>query len=284
MLKRSLKKSNYSKGIFYSVYLSLKAAFSNEIENAAIDILINNQKIPVVSDGEGYVEWSTNDVSLLKHMQKSDDIYISYSDSVQQLPLSKYAGELKEGVISDIDDTVLMTNVKSLFKLRMIFNSIFLNPLRRRPIDKASELYTKLRGDIGVDMPFIYLSNSPWNMFYYIRSFLDHYKFPQGILLLRDFGLQMLQKKKPLEQQNKYLLAEKMLNIFPNTTFTLLGDSAEHDFDIYTKLLHSYPARISRIIIRKASNRNNEKYIQELLSSDNNSIVQLVSTYCEVVL
>ncbi len=284
LLRNSLFDTDYDTSILKSVMTSFKAAMSNELGNTPLMIYVDDHEISLVTDHEGYIEWMTSDADILSHRRSKVYIVLEGSDDRYTIDLMHYNGQLADGIISDIDDTILMTNVKSFFKLKMLVNSVFINPFRRKPIMDSSEFYQKLRGETHLDMPIIYISNSPWNMYYYLRSFLKHNNFPSGILLLRDFGLQMLRKKKPLEYQNKYLSVEKMFKIFPNTRFTLIGDSAEYDYDIYTKLMYSYPDRVSRIIIKTASNTKNELRISESIGSHMAHNVQLVSSYTDVVL
>ena len=284
LLRKSLFGTDYNKGVINSIITTFKAALTKELAHTSVQLIISGKSIPLVTDDEGYLEWMTSEKELLSGSAADISIAVDDSDQIFSVNLIQYNEEIERGVISDIDDTILMTNVKSLFKLKMVFNSVFLNPFRRKPIDKSADLYRRLRGDVKVNMPIIYISNSPWNMYYYLQSFLKHNKFPSGILLLRDFGLQMLQKKKPLELRNKFLLVEKMLTIFPETKFTLIGDSAEHDYDIYMKIMYRYPDRVKDIIIRTASNNDNEKRIRESIAASSEDNIKVVSSYDEILL
>jgi len=224
-------------GIFTALFKSIKRAYTKEIPNLTIECNIDGHLHQLKTDKEGYFQLFEK---VAKHDHNNEIAIISCKIKGKQvqhsITLTNYKFDMPVGIISDIDDTILVTRVKSFFKLRMLINTIFINPFRRKSVNNAAKYYkSKLENEEGTG-PIIYVSNSPWNMYAYLRSFLHHNQFPEGELQLRDFGLQMQRKKKPLELQNKYLEVEKTLKIFGKTKFILVGDSAEKDYDIYTKL------------------------------------------------
>ncbi|MCB0667250.1 MAG: DUF2183 domain-containing protein, partial [Saprospiraceae bacterium] len=92
------------------------------------------------------------------------------------------------GIISDIDDTVLHTDVLS--RLRMLRNTFFYNPYRRKPLPGMSTWIRGLRNGADGEQknPVFYVSKSPRNIFNYLATFLQINDFPKGPILLRDFG------------------------------------------------------------------------------------------------
>lgn len=64
----------------------------------------------------------------------------------------------KVGIISDVDDTVMVTQAPILWKAA--YNLLFLNPKKRNSVPGMSVLFTKLQ-DMFPDAPFFYLSTSP---------------------------------------------------------------------------------------------------------------------------
>lgn len=279
-LKTTLRSPNYNTGLFNSLVSTIRLALSKELKNLPLVLNINGENYPSKTDKEGYFEWTVAYSSPANKETPTVELKTLEPDNeAVAINLKKFRGELSVGIISDIDDTVLLTHVNSFFKLRMIFNTIFINPFKRKPIESAAKFYSKYLATIQGEAPIIYISNSPWNMYHYLDSFLVHNAFPSGILLLRDFGLQMLQKKKPLEFQNKYLLIVQMITLFPKTKFILIGDSAEADFDIYMKVKYKYPENISRIIIRKAGNPKNESRILQSLNAESNEFVEVIESF-----
>lgn len=75
----------------------------------------------------------------------------------------------KVGVISDVDDTVMITQAPVLWKAA--WNLLFLNPFKRSSVPGMSVLFNKI-ADLFPDAPFFYLSTSPgmWKVRFAISS------------------------------------------------------------------------------------------------------------------
>ncbi|MFT6336517.1 MAG: phosphatidate phosphatase APP1 [Halioglobus sp.] len=222
----------------------------------------------VVTDDEGYFEIFDNiegknmEVGLVEISAE----YKSRSNKIVA-PIVDLSSDVPVGIISDIDDTIMVTGVKSFFKIKVILNTLFLNPFRRKPIEAAADAFHLLSNHVNGKGPVIYLSNSPWNLFIYLQTFLEYNGFPEGTLILRDMGWQLL-KSRPIAQRNKFIEVEKILIAFSDTNFLLIGDTGELDFDIYQQLEEKYPERIEQIILNKAGNRKKEKMLHEYVKKN----------------
>ena len=255
-----------------------------EIKRQDMELRIGEDVYPLKTDHEGYFEFiKPIDPSILESTMIELSSNISNRRYTQSLQLDAYNDDVPLGIISDIDDTILMTKVKSFFRIKMLFYTIFVNPFRRKPIENAALFYHKKLASLKGYGPIIYLSNSPWNMYHYLKVFLEFNHFPKGELQLRDFGRQMLKKKPPLIEQNKYVEIEKLLLVFSNTRFILVGDTAEKDFDIYTTINRKYPDRVEEIFLLKTGNRKNEARIKSQMSVDGTEGVSLVDGFEELL-
>jgi phosphatidate phosphatase APP1 len=90
------------------------------------------------------------------------------------------------GVVSDIDDTILESNVAR--KLRMLLTLALSNSRTRKPFSGVAAFYRALV-ERGRGAPIFYVSKSPWNLYAPIVEFMELQALPAGALLLRDFGL-----------------------------------------------------------------------------------------------
>jgi len=262
---RGVKVSD-KQGPIKALFNTLLRAFSAEMPDFALTVIVGEHVYKLITDDEGYFEIFQpcehvldNDEILIKASFKGDDVEM-------QIPLDRYEEKENVGIISDIDDTVMVSGVKSFFKLRLLINTAFLNPFRRKPIENAAQAYKKLVRSIDGYGPIIYLSNSPWNIYDYLQAFLDHNEFPEGILMLRDMGWQLLRHRE-IEEYNKYIEIERMLIAFEKTSFYLIGDTGEKDFDIYRAIAKKHPERIKEIIMVKAGNAEKEAEIQSVIDS-----------------
>ncbi|SHJ06018.1 Phosphatidate phosphatase APP1 [Mesonia phycicola] len=186
------------------------------------------------------------------------------------------------GVISDIDDTILHTGVTSFLKWRLLKNSLFTNAYKRIPLKGASALYQKLAAGTQNSgrNPVFYLSNSPWNLYEYLKLFLDHHQFPKGPILLRNFRTPFDRSLKP-EKPHKQKEIINILKTYPQLKFILIGDSGEHDASIYTDIAAQYPDKILAIYLRSVKHKGRMQRVQSILDNFKTTPVLLVNTSLE---
>lgn len=180
------------------------------------------------------------------------------------------------GVISDIDDTILHTGVTSFLKWRVVRNSLFKNTYDRISLEGSPKFYRDLHsGKTGNEQnPIFYLSNSPWNLYEYLKLFLEVNIFPKGPILLRNFQSPFDRSIKP-EKPHKQKEILNILNTYPDLNFILIGDSGEHDPRIYTDIAAQFPDRILAIYLRSVKHKKRMKRVESIV--DNFSTVPVLS-------
>ncbi|RYY12539.1 MAG: DUF2183 domain-containing protein [Cytophagaceae bacterium] len=162
------------------------------------------------------------------------------------------------GVISDLDDTVIVTRATHL--LRMLRTVLFRNAYSHEPLAGVAAFYQALlHGQSGrPDNPFFYVSSSPWNLYDVLEDFLRLHNIPLGPLLLRDSLLSgpktlpgdVSSGNDSLHHGHKLRAIKQLLDTYPALPFVLLGDSGQHDADIYAEVARQHPGRIRIIYIR----------------------------------
>lgn len=155
------------------------------------------------------------------------------------------------GVISDVDDTVMVTQAPVFWKAA--WNLLFLNPNKKASVPGMSVLYNRI-ADLFPNAPFFYLSTSPWNVESSIRHFIINHGFPAGPLLLRDLDPRP-KTFIPSGVQHKLEFAEQLMADFPDMKFILMGDDGQKDPTTYATIVRRYPGRILAIGIRQLSPR-----------------------------
>ena len=155
------------------------------------------------------------------------------------------------GVISDVDDTIMITQAPTLWKAA--YNLLLLNPQKRASVPGMAVLFNRI-ADIFPDAPFFYLSTSPWNVESSIRHFIENYGFPDGPLLLRDLDPRP-KTFIPSGVQHKLEYAEQLMGDFPDMKFILIGDDGQKDPTTYATIAKRYPGRVLAIGIRQLSPR-----------------------------
>jgi phosphatidate phosphatase APP1 len=144
------------------------------------------------------------------------------------------------GIVSDVDDTILQTGVQRI--VHMVRQTLTGSSLTRTPFPGAVELYQDLAADLN---PVFYVSSSPWNLHAFLIAFLRHRRFPLGPVLLRD----LLGSWEGREEKGERI--REVLDLHPQLSFVLLGDSGERDPEIYADIVRAYPGRILAVYIRE---------------------------------
>ena len=278
------------KGIFGLILNSWKRFETDEIKNTQLNIKLPNNKIFKVTTSEkGYflldepfegLDEMTNEEGWLKFEASYDDPSILRAIQNE----NRFPGEMlipsansSFGVISDIDDTILHTGIVSTFKWRVIYNTILKRPSKRTPLKGAPEFYHLLhRGKSGLEKnPVFYVSHSPWNLYRYLEYFLKKNNFPKGPILLRDFPNPFSRKAKP-EKPQKQKEIINILKSYPELKFILIGDSGEHDPDIYIEIAENHPDRILAIYLRSVKHEERMLRVNGLIEDYKTTDVLMV--------
>lgn len=170
------------------------------------------------------------------------------------------------GVISDIDDTILISHV--LEKARLLRETAFGDAGTRRAFLGVPDFYRSLsrgRPD-GEHNPMFYVSGSPWNLYDVLDGALRRLKLPTGCFVLRDLG--MGKEADPLFDIKAYKRKHiaRLLDFYPHLEFILIGDSGEDDAELYAELATDgrYRDRVLAVCIRYVNEAMEQKRRQAL--------------------
>ncbi len=166
---------------------------------------------------------------------------------VTEAPILIPAAAAAYGVISDLDDTVLQSEVTNFLRAaRMV---LLENARTRLPFAGVAAFYRALEEGPagGPKNPIFYVSSSPWNLYDVIDEFLEAEGIPAGPLLLRnwDLGPSLFR-----QAGHKTRLIREILETFPTLPFILVGDSGQEDPEIYAEIVAAHPNRILAVYIR----------------------------------
>lgn len=152
-------------------------------------------------------------------------------------------------VISDIDDTIKVTDVHSR---RALLQNTFLREFET--IDGMSALY-QTWADQGA--AFHYVSSSPWQLYASLSEMCEAEGFPGGSFHLRSFRLRdhMLRRLLLIRRKGKAAVIRTLLTTFPRRRFVFVGDSGEKDPEIYGRIARRHPEQVAAIFIRQTGAR-----------------------------
>lgn len=151
------------------------------------------------------------------------------------------------GIISDIDDTVLVT---AMPRPLLAFWNTFVRPEEsRKPVPGMAEVYGALRQD-DPDAFVVYVSTGAWNVAPALRRFVQRKGFPQGPLLLTDWG--------PTPEgwfrsglDHKRSTLRRLVDELPQLRWVLVGDDGQHDPQLYDELVWARPDDVRLVIVRQ---------------------------------
>lgn len=170
------------------------------------------------------------------------------------------------GVISDIDDTVLISHATQLLrKLRLILTK---NAKTRLPFPGVKNFYCALAGD-ELANPIFYVSSSEWNLYDFLIDFFETRELPKGPFLLQRFksGLKELINSGGGTHMHKQEKIEDLMEFYPNLPFVLIGDSGQRDPEIYASIVEKYPTRVKAIYIRSIRNKKPNQAIEKKVNN-----------------
>ena len=153
------------------------------------------------------------------------------------------------GVISDMDDTVLQSNVASLLRAARLV--LLENAQTRMPFPGVAAFYRALQGGTSLTgpNPIFYVSKSPWNLYDVIAQFLERQEIPMGPIILRDWDLVPERATKDFKTRE----IEEILQTYPGLPFILVGDTTQKDPEIYRAVIKGFPGRVRAVYIRNVS-------------------------------
>ena len=225
-----------------------------------VNIAGRNHELPASAEN-GHFE-STVVISAADIAKHSKNGLVQYTAVTGSNESRKFSGEIRLldnrglSVISDIDDTVKVSNVGDH---KGLLEQTFLLDFAAAP--GMAALYREWSTE---DMGFHFVSSSPWQLYAPLREFLDRDDFPWASFSLkpvrfRDETLIDLFKK---GTETKPAAIEKILDQYPNREFVLVGDSGEQDPEVYADLLRSRPDQILKIYIRNVTEEtaDNERF------------------------
>ncbi|WP_396452313.1 App1 family protein [Leucobacter aridicollis] len=153
------------------------------------------------------------------------------------------------GVLSDVDDTVLITALPKPFVAA--WNSFVLDETARRATPGMPVLYDRLaRRHKG--SPFIYLSTGAWNAAPALSRFLARNLYPMGPLLLTDWG-PTHDRWFRSGREHKQRELKRLAREFPDVRWIMFGDDGQHDEALYAEFARDHPENVAAVAIRQLS-------------------------------
>jgi phosphatidate phosphatase APP1 len=273
---RGVGPSSADDGTLENLFNTYRRADSNPLRLAEVAVeYVKHTKI-VKADDEGFFNAQ---VELLAPIT-TDDAWSDYAVDLlaparpgMDRPRGK--GEIRVpqqsarfGVISDIDDTVIQSHVSNFLQAA---RTVMLGNARTRlPFPGVAGFYQALEeGASGKEMnPIFYVSSSPWNIYDVITEFMDHQKIPRGPVLLRDWDIGIGALASTRHFDHKGVAIRNIMTMYPDLPFILIGDTSQHDPEIYRRIVEEFPNRVQAIYIRDVTRNEARSHAVQKLAEE----------------
>ena len=220
-----------------------RSFFTAPVAGAPVEVTIGGVSHEVTTDRGGYV-----DTLLPADLPPGwHDVTLTTVDgSRTTAPVLVVGPEPTVGIVSDIDDTVMVTRLPR--PMVAAWNVFFRHENAREAVPGMSRLYRELVAEHGG--PVVYLSTGAWNAGPAISRFLRRHDYPAGPLLLTDWGPTNtgLFRSGPL---HKVTQLRRLFTELPQVRWVLVGDDGQHDPQIYAGALEHHPDRVAAILLRQ---------------------------------
>ena len=169
-------------------------------------------------------------------------------------------------VISDIDDTILLTGLTE--GIASVARTVLREADQRKAIPGMASLYRGLArglptrtGNRKPEPTFFYVSTGSWAFFPLLQQFIQLRGFPLGPMFLTDWG--------PTERylrrsgaEHKRTAIRRLFEAYPGMPFVLFGDSGQRDPLTYEEMAREFPGRVQLIVIRQVGDAEDQRNIE----------------------
>ena len=254
---RNVSASTDSDSIFRNLLNTYRRAEADPLAFAEVSVEYATTSTIMKADDEGFFsgwieleefspagdEWNDYTVSVIGPADHRAGATTAKGEILVPPPTSRF------GVISDIDDTVIQSRVSNF--LQAARTVILGNARTRLPFPGVAAFYRALRDGAGDEKnPIYYVSSSPWNIFDVIDEFMRIQDIPRGPVVLRDWdiGWDLLASSRHFDHKSSAI--RNIMKLHPELDFILIGDSSQHDPEIYRQIVAEFPSQVKAIYIR----------------------------------
>ncbi len=213
--------------------------------NTAVRIEIGEASIVVRTDRSGYIDTMVPGHGLQPGWHHA--VLSAINGDTIEASCHIVDSAVSLGVISDIDDTVMVTFLPR--PLIAAWNTFVRSEQRREEVPGMAAMYRSFLSE-APGTPIFYVSTGAWNTAPTLTRFLRRNNFPTGPLLLTDWGPTNTGwfRSGQLHKSSQF---DRLATEFPNCRWILVGDDGQHDPALYGDFARAHPDSVEVIAIRQ---------------------------------
>ncbi|MFD2519093.1 App1 family protein [Salinimicrobium flavum] len=243
----------------------------NPIKNAEITLHFKDLEIKTRTLNDGYFRFS------IPYNEYLDSGWHQYTVTCQIYGKGIVArGELlkpfksKLGIISDIDDTFLISHTHNIFKKLYVILTRNINS--REVFGDVVPHYQALsragQEEEGKFNSFFYVSSSEWNLYQFILQFARMHELPKAVIKLKKIktGLADFLFTGRGGHDHKFIKIKDIISFYPQLKYVLMGDDSQQDPYLYERICKVFPVNVKAVYIRQTTRRRKSK-VKEVLKN-----------------
>lgn len=228
------------------------------IVGTEVELRIGKHRATEVTDGHGFATFSLPVPKLRVGWHAAEAVAAGIGDDEPAVGtgwVMKPSLAAPYLVISDIDDTILLTGLTE--GVAMVARTLLHAVEQRSAIPGMAAFYRGLaRGVEGrtesrrAEPTFFYVSTGSWSFYSMLEQFVQLRAFPPGPMFLTDWG--------PTERylrrsgaEHKRAAVRRLFEAYPRMRFVVIGDSGQRDPLIYEEVAREFPGRVLAAVIRQ---------------------------------
>lgn len=269
------EKPPFSGGLLEDLAVTTRRFLAEEIMGASVVVTYGGVSVTCTTDSDGFY-FADLDTEVGIGWQ---DAMVTLSDfpGRDQAPLTVVSPFLvppahaRLGIISDIDDTIIQTGISE--PLRNIRTIVESDAESRVAFAGLPPLYRALQreGEESAVNPIFYVSSGSWKLYDLIKRFMEINDIPQGPMFMDDWGIDETRWFKSSHGKHKTAMIDRILSTYPDLDFILVGDSGQHDAEIYAKAVRDHGQRIKAIWIRDVSEADRDAEVEAVIAEARNA-------------
>lgn len=221
--------------------------FTTQVPHIGVTVRLGDREVRSETNDNGYVDVLIADHGLDAGWHEAE--ITADGGTTAKAPVQIVSHDARIGLISDIDDTVMVTMLPRA--LLAAWNSWVKKTNTRQPVEGMGEFYKEMLAD-DPHAPVFYLSTGAWNTYETLVNFLEKHDLPKGPLLLTDWGPTPTGLFRSGKEHKKVQLRNLFIE-FPEISWILVGDDGQHDPLIYGDAIFEHPDRVKQVAIRQLS-------------------------------
>lgn len=239
------------------------------INNAKVTFRFQDWKVTSKTMEDGYFRFNLPFTNPLESGWHPYSVQCQVGDTTVEAAgelLKPYKSQL--GIISDIDDTFLISYSNRVF--RKLYVMLFRNVNRRKIFDEVVDHYIALsragQHSPGAFNAFFYVSSSEWNLYSLITHFAALHALPKAVIKLKKIKTSLFDffATGRGDHNHKFIKVKDIMTFYPQLEYVLLGDDSQHDPYLYERICKHFPKSVRAVYIRQTAKRRKPQVVKVL--------------------